>query len=66
MYVDVFEWNVLDELMKGKKVFALDTKNNQVFDLLECSTKNVLMLLDVERKNHNQIIFYYWKEEEEE
>lgn len=66
MFVDVFEWNVLDELMKGKKVFALDTKNNQVFDLLECSTKNVLMLLEVERKNHNQIIFYYWKEEEEE
>lgn len=65
MYVEVYDWNVLDKLAKDEKVFALDTKNNQIFNLLECSTKDVLMLLKVARENNNRIIFYYWMEEDE-
>lgn len=65
MYVEVYDWNVLNELANGKKVFALDTKNNQVFDLLECPIKSVMVLLDVARHNNNRIIFYYWQEEGE-
>lgn len=66
MYLEVYEWNVIDRLIEGKEVFALDTKNNQVFDLLECSTKDVLALLEVERHNNNRIIFYYWQEKDKE
>lgn len=65
MYVEVYDWNVLDKLKEGKEVCALDTKNNQVFDLLKCPTKEVLMLLKVARENNNRIIFYYWQEEDE-
>lgn len=64
MYVKVYDWSVLDEMAKGKKVFALDTKNNQVFDLLECSAKEIFALLEVSRHN-NRVIFYYWQEESE-
>lgn len=65
MYVEVYDWNVMDKLKEGKEVFALDTKNNQVFDLLECSTKRILLLLEVAKNNNNRIIFYYWQEEGE-
>ena len=65
MYVEVYDWNVIDKLTEGKQVFALDTKNNQVFELLECSTQRVLLLLEVAKHNNNRIIFYYWQEEGE-
>lgn len=65
MYVEVWAWYVWDKLKEGKKVFALDTKNNQVFDLLECQTKVVMFLLEVSKNNNNRVIFYYWQEEGE-
>lgn len=65
MYVEVYDWNVMDRLKEGKKVFALDTKNNQVFDLLEVPTKSVMVLLEVARHNNNRVIFYYWQKEDE-
>lgn len=65
MYVEVYDWNVLDKLKDGKEVCAIDTKNNKVFDLLECSIKGVLVLLEVAKHNNNRIIFYYWQEESE-
>lgn len=65
MYVEVYDWNVIDKLKEGKKVFAIDTKNNQVFDLLECKIQNVMLLLEVAKHNNNRIIFYYWQEEGE-
>ena len=63
MYVDVCEWNVLRELEKGKKVFALDTKENNVFNLEHQTMKSVLLLLAIAEKHENRIIFYYWEEE---
>lgn len=65
MYVYVYEWNVLNELASEKKVFALDTKNNQVFDLLESPMKDVCVLLKLAKDYDNRIIFYYWEEEDE-
>lgn len=64
MYVEVYEWRVLEELKKGKSVFALDTKKNEVFDLENEQIKDILFLLEVAEKHENRIIFYYWQEED--
>lgn len=63
MYKEIFVWRVLEELKKGKSVFALDTKKNMVFDLESQTIKSILFLLDVAEKHENRIIFYYWEEE---
>lgn len=62
MYVEVYEWKVFDELKRGRRVCALDTKENKVFDLVGCTTKSVCDLLETADKNKNRIIFYFWKE----
>ena len=66
MYKEVFAWHVLEELKKGKSVFALDTKKNVVFDLESQTIKSIFLLLNIAEKHENRIIFYYWKEEGEE
>lgn len=62
MYVEVYEWKVFDELKRGRRVYALDTKENKVFDLVGCTTKMVCDLLETSEKDKNRIIFYFWKE----
>lgn len=64
MYKEIYEWRIFDELRKGERIFALDTKENKVFDLLNCTIKSVCELLETAEKNKNRIIFYAWEEDE--
>lgn len=65
MYEKLWNFQVLDRLADGKPVFALDTRDNQLYDLKNEKVGEVVNLIKLAKENEDRIFFYYWKEKNE-
>lgn len=65
MYEKLWHFQVLDRLADGKPVFALDTRDNQLYDLTNEKVSEVVGLIKLAKENDDRIFFYYWKEKNE-
>lgn len=58
-------FQVFGELVDGKHIFALDTRDNQLYDLTNGKVSEVVNLIKLAKENEDRIFFYYWKEKSE-
>lgn len=65
MYEKLWHFQVLDRLADGKPVFALDTRDNRLYDLKNEKVGEVVNLIKLAKENDDRIFFYYWKEKNE-
>ena len=65
MYKKVWEHSVLDKLEEGKRVFAVDTKDNILYDLKNEMAWKVIDLIILAKNEECRFFFYYWEENNE-
>lgn len=61
----LWEFQVFDGLVEGKQIFALDMRDNRLYDLTNETVNEVVDLIKLAKENKGRILFYYWKEKSE-
>ena len=61
-YHSIYRWNVIDEVARGNKVYALDKLANEVFLVNELSVESAVAM--TESKEEGRFEFWYAEKED--
>ena len=61
---EIHSFQVIDELLCGNKVMAVDRLEDETLDLSEFSIFEISEILDNDEKNKDRYLFYYHAQQE--
>lgn len=60
IYKNIYDFQVMGTLKSGKNVYCVDRHNKTIFNLCECTIKEVLGLLEIaERESENNRMEFF-------